>query len=67
MTEKILMKKEARFIQIVEVQSSLYALDEEGKIWRYVEDSNTKGYAWMPLSNKRYEEPSPEPERSVGF
>jgi hypothetical protein len=61
------MKKEARFIQLIDVQKSLYALDEEGKVWQYVEDKSSDGYMWMPLSSKRYEEPSPEPDRSVGF
>ncbi len=37
------MKKQARFIQIIEVQNSLYSLDEEGTVWRYGEDSAAKG------------------------
>jgi len=62
--------KQARFIQIIEMQKALYALDEEGKVWQYGEDHSTNGYAWMPLSSKRYEEPpSPpsEPSPTVGF
>ena len=55
--------KQARFIQIIERQEDLYALDEEGKVWQYGEDPSTKGYAWIPLSSKRYEEPS----QTVGF
>ena len=59
--------KQARFIQIIERQEDLYALDEEGKVWQYGEDSSTRGYAWMPLSNKRYEEPTEESSQTVGF
>jgi hypothetical protein len=67
MMEKSCMRKQARFIQIIEMEKSLYALDEEGKVWRYAEESSTSGYAWMPLSSKRYEEPPSDPERPVGF
>jgi hypothetical protein len=59
--------KQARFIQLIEVQKALYALDEEGKVWQYGEDSATAGHAWMPLSSKRYEAASSEPDPTVGF
>jgi hypothetical protein len=59
--------KPARFIQLIEVQKALYALDEEGKVWQYKEDSSTNGYAWIPLSSKRYEEPAEEPTPTMGF
>ncbi len=59
--------KQARFIQIIEVQKALYALDEEGKVWQYGEDPSTNGHAWMPLSSKRSEEPTEEPSPTVGF
>ncbi len=59
--------KQARFIQLVEVQQVLYALDEEGNVWQYGDDSATTGHAWMPLSRKRQEAPSPEPSPTVGF
>jgi len=45
--------KQARFIQLIEVQKTLYALDEEGKVWHYGDDSATAGHAWMPLSSIR--------------
>jgi hypothetical protein len=59
--------KQARFVQITEMQNVLYALDEEGRVWRYGEDSSTNGYAWMPLSSKRFDEPTQEPAPTVGF
>jgi hypothetical protein len=59
--------KQARFIQLLEVQKALYALDEEGRVWRYAEDSDAREDVWMPLSSKRLEEPSAEPGRPVGF
>ena len=59
--------RQARFIQLIEVQKVLYALDEEGRVWQYGEDSATNGYAWMPLSSKRYEEPNEESHPNVGF
>ncbi len=59
--------KQARFIQIVEMQNVLYALDEEGRVYRYGEDSSSNGYAWLPLSTKRYEEPAQETSSTVGF
>lgn len=60
--------KQARFIQLIEVQKALYALDEEGKVWQYGEEPSTKGYAWMPLNSKRLDEPTPAPDRTtVGF
>ncbi len=59
--------KQARFIQILEMQNVLYALDEEGRVYRYGEDSSSNGYAWLPLSTKRYEEPTQEPSPTVGF
>ena len=59
--------KQARFIQLIEVQKTLYALDEEGKVYQYGEDRSTNGYAWVPLSSKRYEEPASEPAPTVGF
>ncbi len=60
--------KKARFVQIIEMQKTLHALDEEGRVWRYGEDSPKNGYAWIPLSSKRLEEPSPpEPTQLVGF
>ena len=59
--------KQARFIQIIEMQNVLYTLDEEGKVWRYAEDSTAGGHAWMPLSSRRHEEPALEPPPTVGF
>jgi hypothetical protein len=61
------MTKQARFTQLIEVQKSLYALDEEGRVWQYGEDTSTNEHVWMPLSSKRHEEPPPEPDRTVGF
>jgi hypothetical protein len=59
--------KQARFIQIIEVQKVLYALDEEGTVWHYGEDPPIKGNAWIPLTSKRLDEPASEPDRHVGF
>ncbi len=59
--------KEARFIQLIEVQKTLYALDEEGKVWQYSQEPSGQGYAWIPLSSKRIEGPPSEPDRPVGF
>lgn len=59
--------KQARFIQLIEVQNALYALDEEGKVWQYGEDSSTNGHVWIPLSSKRSEGASPETAATVGF
>ncbi len=59
--------KQARFIQIVEMQNVLYALDEEGRVWRYGGDPSTNRYAWTPLSSKRDDEPDQESSPVVGF
>ncbi len=59
--------KQARFIQLIEVQKALYALDEEGQVWRFEQSGSKDADAWMPLSSKRHEEPSHEPVRNVGF
>ncbi len=59
--------KQARFIQLIEVQKTLHALDEEGKVWQYGEDKSASGYAWMPLSSKRFEETTTEQSPTVGF
>ncbi len=59
--------KQARFIQLIEVQKALYALDEEGRVWQYGEDKATNGYAWIPLSSKRQDEPTEESHPKVGF
>ncbi len=58
--------KQARFIQILDMQDTLYALDEEGRVWRYGADSPAT-FAWTPLSGKRSEEASGEPSPAVGF
>lgn len=43
----------ARFIQLIEVQGLLHALDEEGKVWVY-HPASEKSYAgWFKLTEFR--------------